>query len=269
MFVQTALFPADLRDRWKVWLPPLFEAVLMLALAIQAARLFWLVVVPPAPFGPSGPASTAAASPLATLSGSDPFSRRDPAATRADASGVQLYGVRGTRGPDGSAILASNDGVQAAYVVGDQVQPGITLASVAADHVVLEVAGARRRLGFATNAGQPAPAAAPSDLPSALPAAASAPAGIDPEQLLAQAGLRPSLEGERVIGYSVIPRGDGGVLRQAGLQADDVLLSVNGQALTPERYRSLAEDLRDAGQLTLTYRRDGETRTTTVQVKRP
>ena len=67
----------------------------------------------------------------------------------------------------------------------------------------------------------------------------------------------------------MVPRGDGAVLRQAGLQAGDVLLSVNGQELTPERYAELGDSLAGAATITLTYRRDGQVRTATLQATTP
>lgn len=269
--MQLPSFPTDWRDRWQGRLPAWVEVALVVALAIQAARLAWLALVPPAPFGAAAPVASAAAP--ATAVAVDPFYRRDTASASADVSGLRLFGLRAAGTGGGAAILADSDGVQAAYAVGDTVRPGAVLVAVASDHAVIESGGARRRLAFAADAAATAAAAsilpAAAALPSAAPARTQPPSGIDPERLLSEAGLRPRMEGDRVTGYSVTPRGDGALLRQAGLQAGDVLLSVNGQPLTPERYAELADELARQPQITLTYQRGGETRSTTVQATTP
>ena len=43
----------------------------------------------------------------------------------------------------GSAIIASGDGQQQVYAVGDTVGDGVTLAAIAADHVVFDRGGTR------------------------------------------------------------------------------------------------------------------------------
>ena len=98
---------------------------------------------------------------------------------------------------------------------------------------------------------------------------ATADPGIDPAALLAEAGLSPVESDGGAAGYTIIPRGDGAALRQAGLQAGDVLLSVNGQALTPERYAELPAELAGASTITLTYRRDGQVRSARFQARTP
>ena len=82
-------------------------------------------------------------------------------------------------------------------------------------------------------------------------------------------GLIPEQVDGRITGYTVVPRGNGAALRQSGLQAGDVLLSVNNEALDPERYATLAETLGDASTITLTYRRDGQIRSATLQAQNP
>lgn len=89
-------------------------------------------------------------------------------------------------------------------------------------------------------------------------------AAVDPQQLLTTAGLRASEDGS---GFTVMPRGDGALLRQAGLAPGDVLTELNGRTLDAEHLRELQDELRDGQAATLTYRRDGQTHTMTL--KRP
>lgn len=248
------------------------ELALVLLLAVQAARLAWLLL-PPVPLGePAAPAARPPDADAARLAIDAFHPVRATAAASADATGLKLFAVR----PDaaaGSAIIAGSNGRQRSHAVGDEVAPGLVLAAVHADHVELDGGGARSVLRFESRPAAPGPrVAAPAPRPAPSLPAAEDPKGtplVDPAALLAQAGLRPVEAGGRVSGYTVIPRGDGAVLRQAGLQAGDVLLSVNGQELTPERYAELAGELAGSSSITLTYRRDGQVRSATLQANTP
>ncbi len=255
-------------DRTRVIALPALELLLMATLGLQAARVAWLLLVPPAPLGATPAAVAQAQALVPLLTGRNPFLPADTVASGADIEGLILHAVRVPGLGEGSAILAGPDGLQASFSVGEEVAPGVFLAMVATDHVVLNAGGNRQQLQFdQVRSTTSTPNTA---LPTALPAErVAAPQAIDPQQLLAEAGLRPRSQDGRVTGYSVIPRGNGALLHQAGLQAGDVLLSVNGQALTPERYRALADDLADQSEIRITYQRDGETRTTTLQAKHP
>jgi general secretion pathway protein C len=58
-----------------------------------------------------------------------------------------LHGVRADSATGrGSAILATGDGQQKVYAVGDTIADGVTLAAIAPDHVVLDRAGTREAL---------------------------------------------------------------------------------------------------------------------------
>lgn len=58
-----------------------------------------------------------------------------------------LHGVRADSSTGrGSAIIASGEGVQQVYSVGDQISDGVSLAAIARDHVVLERGGVREAL---------------------------------------------------------------------------------------------------------------------------
>ncbi|MGW8338922.1 type II secretion system protein C [Xanthomonas axonopodis pv. khayae] len=240
-------------------------------LVLQGVRLLWLVLTP------IGPLGTAQAGAVATLDVSalrrDVFYR---SASDANRDGTVLHGVR-VGGTQAAAYLSGSDGRQGAYRVGDTVAPGLMVQAIAADHVLLRTGGSVRRIALseasaagaappvvATSATAPAiaPAAAQSNVATAAdPTAATA---VDPQQLLASAGLRASAEGG---GFTLMPRGDGALLRQAGLAPGDVLTQINGRTLDAEHLRELQDELRDGQSATLTYRRDGQTHTMTL--KRP
>lgn len=252
------------------------EVALAVLLAAQAARLLWLLVSPPGPVGdwppadaglPSGPAPALA---LAF----DPFHPGAHArpATAGGSSTYRLHAVR-IAGDAGSAILSGgNGGAQAAFHVGDEIAPGVTLAGVGAGHALLATGSGLQRveLDSSTSTLPPRPAAAAGSLPSAAPPASSAEStAVDPAALLAQAGLRARTEGGRITGYTLIPRGGGELLHQAGLQAGDVLVAVDGNRLNPERLAELESQLAGRDEVRLTVQRDGQLQTLTLRTTSP
>ena len=254
------------------------ELAIVLLLGLQAARLAWLLL-PPDGLHPRDPGSSSPLPVRPERLAIDAFHPQPAAAARADASGLRLYAVRPL--PDGgSAIIAPQDGPQRSYAVGDTIAPGIDLLAVSSDHVVIGRGSVHGALHFAPvdtdgsrRTTRPAPAPAPA-APRPGPASATdTDAGgtgpIDPAQLLAAMGLRPEEVDGRVTGYVVFPRGDARVLRDAGLQAGDVLLSVNNEALDPERHAALAATLAGASSISLTFRRDGQVRSATLQARTP
>lgn len=255
-----------LMTRW----PMLLGALLLLVVLVQAGRGVWLLVEPLRDPEPT-PASAIAPLPgdVPLLAGRDPFfgGSGAPVEAATDAEGWRLFGLR-TGADGGSAILARESEPQRTFGVGEEIAPGIVLASVARDHALLRVGGSERKLEMpevTSVLATPAPAAS---VPSAAPPMAdSAPlevADVHPGQLLSQAGLRPALEGGRIAGYTLLPRGDSRLIQAAGLQAGDVLTGVNGQPLDAERLPEVLAQLQSSPRAIVTFRRDGQTRTVTL-----
>lgn len=243
------------------WLPPL----LLAALAWQAARLTWMLAVPPFPIGEAPPA-TAPAAPVAFAAIGDPFFRTGmagPVAT--SATGVVLFGVRLSPAP-ASAILQWDGEPQGVVVEGERMANGMRLEAVHAGHVVLlDAAGGTHRVDM------PPPDAPGEHTPSPAALAASSPptpvAAPSPAALLGQSGLVPQQQDGRIKGYSIVPRGNEALLQQAGLRAGDIVTAVNGNALTPERMAELQDELQGGDEATLTIERDGQTQTIQLRTK--
>ncbi|MFX3592963.1 type II secretion system protein N, partial [Xanthomonas arboricola pv. pruni] len=189
--------------------------VLLALLALQCARVVWVVI---APIGPLGTAqvTTPAQAELPALR-RDVFYR---SVAEASSDGIVLHGVR-AGGAQAAAFLSSGDGRQGAYRIGDGVVAGVTVQAIASDHVLLRTGSGVRRLTLVESA---ASAAATSPATAAPVAAGGAPAvtsnvgtaagtataaAVDPQQLLTTAGLRASEDGS---GFTVMPRGDGALL---------------------------------------------------------
>lgn len=184
--------------------------VLLALLALQCARVVWVVITPIGPLGTAQVATPAQAE--------LPALRRDVfyrSVAEASSDGIVLHGVR-AGGAQAAAFLSSGDGRQGAYRIGDGVVPGVTVQAIASDHVLLRTGSGVRRLALvestasaaATSPATAAPAAAggaPAVTSNVGAAAGTATAAaVDPQQLLTTAGLRASEDGS---GFTVMPRG--------------------------------------------------------------
>ncbi|MDR6992687.1 type II secretion system protein N [Luteimonas sp. 3794] len=225
---------------------------------IQLARLVWLIFAPASVAG--APQLSSLPSQIPELAGHDPFLAGAAPVAAVATDGWRLFGLRTAADGRGTAILGRDREPQSVYGVGDALAPGLVLAAVRADHVEL---GNGQRLALVQEAPANAPLASmpsPSLSPPSAPAPASS-ADVDPGQLL-EAGLQARTVDGRLAGYTLLPRGNSDLLlRAAGLQPGDVLLSVNGQVLSPSVITELASELKANPQAVVTFERDGQTRT--------
>lgn len=250
------------------------ELALVSLLAVQAARLVWILAEPAMALPPS-PSTEARIgdAELASLTRFNPFAPRGgrlSAAPGADPA-MNLYGVRMGGRDGGSAIIAVAGGAQGVFGIGEEVQPGMVLKAVGPDSVELAQGGRIVKLQLASAAGAQGASGIPSYLAAPVRPAAPAkpsPVAIDPKKFLEETGLRPHTENGKLTGYTVLPRGGAETLRKAGLEAGDVLVGVNGGGISPERYSELERELASSAEVQLTVRRGAETKTITLQTGR-
>ncbi|GAA0620651.1 hypothetical protein GCM10009422_15420 [Brevundimonas kwangchunensis] len=260
------------------------EVVLVAVLAVQAGRLGWIVFAPAEAASPAAAARTANAPDYSIFQRFDAFFRTGAQssyaeATAAGSSQMRLYGVRAGVAGGGSAIIGLADGRQVSVGVGEEVEPGLILQSVAADHVTLSRGGSVSRLIFAETpmgaAAPPPPPAGevtimPTPPPVAPPAPAPAQSGqvVDPATLMGQASLRPRMRGLGINGFTVNASGDGAALQAAGLRSGDVILAVNGTELnSPQSIAGLRGQLSNATSAEIRFERDGQVQTTTIRTR--
>ncbi|WP_303718664.1 type II secretion system protein N [Brevundimonas naejangsanensis] len=244
------------------------EAALILLLLVQAGRLVWLFAAPKPQATQARPLPEVD---VGILSRFDAFFRNGGGGAEAapsDGGGLTLFGVRADGAGGGSAIIGLSDGRQVSVGAGEELEAGLTLTSVAPDHVMLSHGGAPFRLDFPDlSSGVAAVAAAQSAVTAPEPASAEG-VVVEPQRLLAQAGLRPRIQGLGINGLTVFASGDGGELRNAGLRSGDVILSVNGTALnSPQALAALRGQLADAPSAQIQFERDGQVRSTTVRTR--
>ena len=269
------------------------ELVLLSLLALQCARLVWTIATPVNPIGnwqADSALRPAQAQPTTLLAEFDPFFRlsdTSAAPVAVTALDIKLFGTREDRASGrGSAIIGTADGQQRSYAVGDEITPGVILTGVGFDYVTISRNGTTEQLyldqsppadtvaptsgsedddgpgGGSVNFAPP-PAAPPSPPKTVAPPADGASAA---QALAREARFQPRMNGGRVTGVTIQPQGDGAALRAAGLEAGDVILSVNGRRITsPAQAGSIAGQLGGAREVPVQVERDG--RVMTVRVR--
>ena len=258
------------------------ELLLLAGLAVQCARLFWVLVTPVGALGPWQPVRSGfSGSPTAVLQGFDPFFRLSGGADNktvvVTSLQLTLFGTRVNEAMGGgSAIIAGPDGLQQSFAVGDEITPGVTLKAVAFDHVTIDRGGAAEDLFLdqsgAVSAVEPPPqtGTVPSLLPNApnLPALPNAPppnvpgarGGLSPAQLRADIGFIPRVDGGKISGLVVRPQGSGAAFRQAGLREGDVITAINGRPVTGQGdVEQLGAQIGKGGTIPVTVERGNDT----------
>ncbi len=215
----------------------LAELILLVLIAVQAARLIWTVA---APIGPVGDWKAASGQTVrgdgTMLTAFDPFFRLSAGGPVVVTSlNLKLTGVREDRATGrGSAIIQLPDGRQLSFMVGEEVMPGVTLAAVGFDNVTISRGGAQEQIFL--DQSTPAPVAGADPNGSAPVPPGAPPQVVTPQGPAAMAGLinfMPRMAGGRVNGVVVTPGNDGGrAFAGAGFQPGDVIVAVNGQRVT-------------------------------------
>jgi general secretion pathway protein C len=240
----------------------LVELILLSLLALQCARLVWTIVTPVGPIGNwKVPASLRAAPPTGLALDFDPFFRiaAQSGPVVVTSLNLQLFGVREDAATGrGSAIIATPDGKQSSFAVGEEIVPGVRLKSVEHDSVTIERGGTTEQLFMDQSQGA---AAAPAPLPATpitlAPPSAPPPAPPPPGNPASDIRYDPRMNGSQVTGVTVFPQGSGNGFRAAGLAPGDVILSANGRRISSaDQARALGSAL-GAGPVILQVERNG------------
>ncbi|MFD2431837.1 type II secretion system protein N [Sphingobium scionense] len=248
----------------------LVEKLLLAMLALQLARLIWVLLTPVGAFGPweGRQAQLLSASARQALFASfDPFFRTGaPQAGNGVVTSLALtlYGVRLNEGTgQGSAILATPDGIQNSYAVGDEIMPGVVLKAVSFDHVTIDRGGVEEQVFL--DQSQTAPAiGGPADGPGSAPEGEVAPSPVpgrdapSADAVKRDIGFFPRTQNGRVTGLVLSPRGPG--FQYAGFQAGDIVTQINGQPIgSTGDLASLQNQIVPGARLSLTVERGAVT----------
>jgi general secretion pathway protein C len=252
----------------------LVVVALVLALAWQLAWWTWAFVAP-APVA----AASAAGGEVDLAAVARMFGAQAPEAATgtASAQGLRLKGVVApTPGVAASAIFSTGTGRDLSVFVEGEVQPGLTLAEVHPDHVIVARAGVRSRIDLeaphATARAVQASRAVGFRLDVARPAANRYSlsrkqldeALRDPNQLnyLGQIGIPPGG------GVKMEAAPAGSLAARLGLQTGDVIRKVNGQTVaSPGDLARLYQQFATLTQIQAEVQRGGTTVQLTYQIR--
>ncbi len=249
----------------------LLAALLLLFAMVQVARIIWTIFTPIAPLGnwqSAAPQVMPAAQRTTLFQQFDPFFRLQTQNVAASSETITslpitLFGVRSNQASgSGSAIIADAAGLQNSFATGEEIMPGVTLHSVAFDHVVVSNNGALEKLYLdqsvpAPTVGGTPPVTAPITAAAAtVTAAPGSGVKLNPETVAKNVGLAQRNENGKVTGLIVSARDDGSVLKAAGLRDGDIIVSVNGNPVGSAA--DLAKNLRPGANVSLEVERGGQ-----------
>lgn len=248
----------------------LAELILLAVIAVFAARAIWLVI-----FGASAieldldapgralPEVRRSADLSALQTGRLFASPDGVAADTGDmiapetALDLALYGVR--RGPDpqsGSAVIESTGNVQRSYPVGATITDGVTLEAVYPDRVTIRRRGIAESLYLREEARRN----------STLPAAALAGDDSLATEFWTAIQIVPEFRDGALFGYRLTEASRADLLARTGLQAGDIITSVNGiRIASGTDIGRVMNEVGSASRLRLDIERGGSAQTIDVE----
>ena len=244
------------------------DVFFVIGIAGAAVVLLWALLRPVGPVGRWQVArGVAVVADPTLLTRFDPFFRSGAAAGPAAVTSLalKLFGIRVDQAMGrGSAIVATPDGVQSSYAVGDEIVPGVKLKSVAFDHIVLERGGIDEQLFLDQSVAAPVVGAAglsgtPAPLPG-LPGTGASAAQITPQALAEGIAFAPRSDKSAAPGLVVAPKGSGTLFAQTGLVQGDVVTQINGQPVrSASDIANAVVQLAPGGRLNFMIERNGTT----------
>jgi len=259
----------------------LLTIVLVVLSARQAALLTWqLLTPPPAPPSWQPPRVSAAAErggidlqgimdlglfgtfqPVAKVA---PVTKTVTSAPKTNLN-LQLAGVVASSDPSRSLAIIANRGNQETYVIDDSVSgTQARVHQIFADRVILDNSGRFETLYLDDEpergrAANPRPRIA--EPRRTAPQVISAPAELldNPAKIAEMLNISPVQQDGQLVGYRVNPGKDPALFKDAGLEPNDLAVSINGYDLTDnEQAMQMLSELSELTELTLTVERDGQ-----------
>lgn len=192
-----------------------------------------------------------------------------PALTPADVGGVSIQGVLG-----GRAAIIADGGVQRRVAIGQPVRPGMTLAAVGHDHILVARGGEALRVPLARFGAPAAVTIVPQRETSAEPirtdtalSRADYAGAMRKRQLIAfQLGLDPVQSGDTTIGFRITNVESMPLFKAAGLANGDVVTAIDGNGLNDEeKIIELPDELAQAKRIRIDWQRGDGQRSSTVR----
>jgi type II secretion system protein C len=242
------------------------ESILTVTVGVLIGRLAWVILAPTEAAPAHGSLAFASESPEKESAAGDILMRINPFGTDAPVTAglasvsgettldLRLSGVRAVNGnaAASSAVITYPDGAQKRLVPGDEVLPGVLLVNVSADGVHLSRDGMLETLSLKAS---PHLIFSPGEPAAPVPQMASA-TEVTPAALVADTILTPEFRSGQVAGYRMAPRGYG-AFEAAGLEAGDLILRVNGDAIEGMRPEQISQSVARRSDVSLDVVRQG------------
>ena len=239
------------------------------AIAVLSAMLFWpqdeaaapasaveLAATPPAPVAMPAAQAVTIAPPA-------------PAQPPANLGQYVLYGIGGGGEEGRAAVIGLPNGSQRVLPAGRTLTPGVSVKEVGTDFAILSTANGDMRLEFRKAAV--AVAGGGTATPNAYGTPEANQVSMqsrDQDTLRYRLAMEPRRHGASISGYRIRSAASLPALSAAGLQAGDVLISVNGETLdSEERFHALAETLRTEAVARIAYDRAGRRIETELKIR--
>lgn len=251
-------------------LPRIVTLIILITAIPQLAKLTWRVVFPvssedisalPLTAPPAAEPELKNVRPAFTLFGLATKNPPAPAeATSLDQVPVsslklRLAGLLASSNPARSIAIIEKGNQQVSLSVGDTT-PGYDaqIAAILPDRIIVNYHGRQEAILLFndTRASSSSPAAAPR--PPLMKRLRE-----QPQNILTYLTISPVLSGDKLQGYRLNPGKDVSLFRQAGLQANDLAIALNGIDLRDqEQAQQALQNLADMTEITLTVEREGQ-----------
>ncbi|MES2488483.1 MAG: type II secretion system protein GspC [Pseudomonadota bacterium] len=266
-------------ERHVRWLIPAAQVLLLIAIAIAAARLIWSLVPTPEsarwrPATVQTAASTQSNAPkLDLILSAKLFGLYQPQASNLDAApdtqlNLTLLGIfAGTTDKESRALIGQPSGDEKPYSIGQDIVDGVNLQAIFADRVVLSRNGQLETLRL------------DKDKPGAEFTGGASSEGVssgqlsqvrqellaDPNKAAEYIRVQPVNIGGRMKGYRVYPGQNQALFTNAGLRPGDLVTSINGIQLDDtQKAMQMLTDLSKAGSVSIVIDRGGQPQTLNV-----
>lgn len=225
----------------------------------MAAVAVWVLRGSPAE--DAAPVVAPAALPVPEATSAPQIAAPSPPVTAAPSlAGLKLRGLIVRPGSPSAAIIETADGQQRLVRSGGQVTPGVSVESVGGSGVVIVAGGQRQTLAFDAGLAARADSAPPAVQPGSTRPSDATSADY-------RIGLKAQKSGATTRGYAVVDISRLPLLRRAGLQAGDIIVSINGSGLqSDEKLIELPQEIRSNTSVEVIFERDGRQKKTVIPV---
>lgn len=262
-------------------LPPLACLLLVLLIAHLAARLLWaLLPVPQAAQWRAAPVtvlpSARSSYDVGPIADAHLFGVYQPGAGDAASApetrlSLNLLGILAATGSGQSrALIASSDGNEKPYAIGDDVVAGVSLQAIFPDRVVLSRGGLLETLRL--NKDAPLRGSAPTSAASAAGGPTAEMLGrirdellTDPSKAAQYIRVQPANVDGQLRGFRVYPGRERAAFGEVGLRPGDLVTAINGIQLDDsQKALQMLTELSKAGSVSVTVERGGQPQTLNV-----